>query len=506
MILFNILLGIAFWNLLMSVVNKQQENKLFCGIVGFSGKTNFRSEKINQLLLWNAFERGEDAAGIYSPKNGLKKSAKHVKEFLLENTIEEDRLLIAHVRAKTIGINNDNNAHPFEEGNVILCHNGTLSNHYSLKKKYNLDDYKYDVDSHVICAIMAQEKNFKVLSEIDGGAAILINSKVDPDTLYVYRNDKRPLFKGYFDGNMYISSIEESLKLIGCINIKEFKPDFIYTIKKGLIVGIPYKVANKPYDHFTTTTNRWGTLPEVMGSLLRCDSVNISNYAHVKADLTFNKKYLITGYDIKKKELQVVDNNKETHWVNSHSFDLKVFMTEGDYVRTLGDLRKTSNKDNIDPDIKKGDVLLITRDKYTGTVNCLHLDTNEYYEIKKEYLEVLTPAEKLFYTGPQQNEQTSLGFPEGSFNIDESINHNCNCEEEDINTSQEDDDEFYDLQVNEEELIKDFIKIDEVSQKFYKFAADFIPDEHLEKFNSLRAEMETQLLHCSDYYTQQTNA
>ena len=59
--------------MMMSIVNKQKTNRLYCGLIGFSGKTNFDKEKINLLMLWNSFERGKDATGIYTPKNGLVK-------------------------------------------------------------------------------------------------------------------------------------------------------------------------------------------------------------------------------------------------------------------------------------------------------------------------------------------------------------------------------------------------------------------------------------------------
>src|SRR5574343_244013 len=158
-----------------------------CGLVGFSGKSNFDLQTVKTIMLWNSFERGEDATGIYSPKNQIIKKAKHCKDFILDTPIEEDKLLIAHVRAKTIGLNVDKNAHPFMENNVVLAHNGTLKNHYALLRKYDLPFAQYDVDSHVMCGIMGKQNNFKVLSEIEGAAAVLIHNVETPDILYAYR-------------------------------------------------------------------------------------------------------------------------------------------------------------------------------------------------------------------------------------------------------------------------------------------------------------------------------
>ena len=56
-----------------------------CGISGFSGKNTFNNDKIIQLMMWNAFERGMDATGVYSPKNKLLKTTDHAADFLTVN-------------------------------------------------------------------------------------------------------------------------------------------------------------------------------------------------------------------------------------------------------------------------------------------------------------------------------------------------------------------------------------------------------------------------------------
>ena len=221
-----------------------------CGLFGFSGKTPCNKKYMQLGIIWNSLERGEDSTGIYSPINGLKKSLTKGSHYVLhdENDFKVDKIMIAHVRAKTVGSATVENAHPFERGNYILAHNGTLTNHRDLIHKYELDSSLYNVDSDVICGCIAKNNNFDVLKEIAGAAALLIHDKTNPELLYVFKNDQRPLWRGVdAKGNMYISSLCEPLYFMELFNVKEFKNDVIYTIKDGNIIK-SIKVKNTPYN------------------------------------------------------------------------------------------------------------------------------------------------------------------------------------------------------------------------------------------------------------------
>ena len=71
-----------------------------CGQLGYSGKTPCDIEKIKILLLWNSLERGEDSTGLYSPENGLIKTIKKGADFIIDNEIKPDLIMMAHARAK----------------------------------------------------------------------------------------------------------------------------------------------------------------------------------------------------------------------------------------------------------------------------------------------------------------------------------------------------------------------------------------------------------------------
>ena len=498
MTVINILLLIAIWNLLMSIINKQKTNLLYCGLIGFSGKTNFDKNKINTLMLWNSLERGKDSTGIYSPKNGVIKNADAGAKFLLSTPFEEDNLLIAHVRAKTVGAATIANAHPFLEDKVVLAHNGTLKNHWGLSRKYNLDYQKYDVDSHIMCAIMSKENNFKVLSEIEGAAAVLISNIDNPNILYAYRNGERPLFKGHVDGGMYISSIKESLELIGCKNVKEFKENYLYTIIDGLIQGTPKKIVNKPCVHVYNTQSSGKYVginspkgPDLIGCMLRMD-----HFANPPSNgLTFDKYYKVVGHTTNYACLIINDFDKEVE-VETWKFAVTLdYFSIGDYVKARELL--TYRKDNKVA-CNRGDICLVQEDDKKGVVLVLNLTRNETVSVEKYLLKRLTAQEQAEYNTVinndivLNNEDVNIMFPEGGFSTTPNYyNRDTDPEQEEYQEDQNGDSrDYFDMEVNEEKLVNDFQNISIASKDLIELVKGFIPEDKLEEFKSKKMELE----------------
>lgn len=230
---------------LLAFIFKPKPGTLACGLAGFSGKRNFNGEKIKFLMYWNSIERGKDATGVFTPKSDIVKDNIKAESFInsarLTKKIVPDRLLIAHVRAKTVGANSVDNAHPFEYGNVVLAHNGTLENHLELAKMYSFDSKNFPVDSQILANCInintQHDDSIKVLEQYKGAAAILYYNK-NLNSLFCYHDSKRPLFYGYVNGTeMYISSIKESLEAIDCSSIEEFEINTLYQISEGEIIS-----------------------------------------------------------------------------------------------------------------------------------------------------------------------------------------------------------------------------------------------------------------------------
>lgn len=494
-----------------------------CGLVGFSGKKNFNKDKINLLLIWNSFERGKDATGLYSNKNDLLKSTDAAPEFLEKIPYEEDNILIAHVRAKTIGSNSIKNTHPFVENNIVLAHNGTLKNHLGLMRKYELPFADFDVDSHVVAGIIGKENNFKVLSEIEGAAAMLIHDKTNPNTLYVFRNGERPLFKGSINGDMYISSLAESLLVIGCKNIKEFKENHLYTIVDGLIKGIPKKITNKPYIHvYDTITNvndvsyhtYYGhaspDVNELMHMMLKYDA-KIYNHGMMQNETcTYGNEYKVIGFDKSLNTVTIIDDLNYRCNVNIHRFNKgESYFTINDYVKCRSKLTIIGQQDVLA--IPKDQICLITKEYGNGNVEVLNLLTNEKYDVSKHFFKILSKAElKEFNTLDTQEELdfsdvTSLPnnlnipfFSEGYEEMDEYYNQDT---VDDSDSEEEDDhDEDLDLSVNEAKLVSDIENIQIGVADLVHFVKDFVPVNDEVEFKCLKIELDQTIAECLEFY------
>lgn len=272
------MLLIAFWNALMSKLNKNSNNIAYCGLIGFSSKKGqkFDINKIKLLFMYNQ-ERGTDASGIWTPVNGTHKTTDKASKFLATkfSEITPDCSLIGHVRSGTSYKTFVSAAHPFEGDNCVLAHNGTLTNTTALANKYNLT--QTGTDTELLHKIMEGNFNNKILTQIDGTASLLVADKgvklkrgQENSFLLAFRlNNERPLFYGFCEEGMYISSLEESLNAINCTDIKEFDTNTLYTIFEGGIINeskIPSRPIKTPYAHANYGHNNFNTYNNTVAS------------------------------------------------------------------------------------------------------------------------------------------------------------------------------------------------------------------------------------------------
>lgn len=186
-----------------------------CGIVGIIGwnKNQFfkpQQQAFKNLVYLDAF-RGEDGTGafgvnkwgnvdmiktkdpagifVYSPEYQAFE-AKMYNQF---------NIVVGHNRKATVGKIQDDTAHPFISGDVIMVHNGRFQNHDS--------HYKTEVDSEALCKYLeANEENLpKALSEIDGAFSVVwYNAKTQK--LRFWRNKERPMWHVIVGGFLYFAS------------------------------------------------------------------------------------------------------------------------------------------------------------------------------------------------------------------------------------------------------------------------------------------------------------
>ncbi len=185
-----------------------------CGIVGVVGNISFKEEKAFKQMLIVDVLRGPHSTGMIRVENSGKpyydKMATEPLDFIYNSDlfVKGDRIkglnkaLIGHNRFATMGIINDDNAHPFEFGDVIGVHNGTLSREYLS----NLPDYtKFDVDSENIFYSI-DKIGFKETYKKLHGAYVLVWYNKKEKKLNIIRNDKRPLYLSMNDNCFFFAS------------------------------------------------------------------------------------------------------------------------------------------------------------------------------------------------------------------------------------------------------------------------------------------------------------
>jgi len=413
----NVILGLILWNLLVSTIShklKLKNTRLYCGQLAFSSNKKFDPNKIKTLMYINAIERGMDATGVWSPLNDLDKSLVNGCGYSVSPWFKPkpDTILMAHMRAATVGDKkNVKNTHPFLRGNYILQHNGTLINHPDLFEKYELKKGDFHVDSDVIAGCIEKCDNIaEVLEQINGPAAIIIHDLRIKDRLYAFRNKERPLYYGKSPEGMYISSIEESLLLIQCKDVTEFKENTLYTIENDYIIDmikIKNKPYSKPYKYFNTT-------PLNLKLAINCRLRGLNNIVFHADGKQYNlvkgAYYIINQVvDIVKFEAVNVETS-EVVVLHHGNFNHEDIIKSDDYVMCLADIYATANPKH---QYMSKDVVYKCKNTFSdGELSIFNEDHTTFLcTLSKEYVRKLTPAEVLLYTDSKNETQPSLPVP-----------------------------------------------------------------------------------------------
>ena len=193
-----------------------------CGIVGIISKNKGGLYQTDLNMFKNMLVvdslRGEDSTGVFGiHKNLQAKTIKVAAEphmlFRTEQwrsfepkAIATMRILVGHNRYATRGAVNNDNAHPFNEGKIILVHNGTISN----QKEFNST---VEVDSHAITHALNERPAKEVLSEINGAFALVWYNR-EEGKMYIARNTERPLYYINTTTNTYFASEGNMLEYI----------------------------------------------------------------------------------------------------------------------------------------------------------------------------------------------------------------------------------------------------------------------------------------------------
>ena len=215
-----------------------------CGIIAYSGNKDVVPLLIKGLKRLEY--RGYDSAGIAVIKNNsienIKTSGK-VKdlELLIDDSIINGVIGIAHTRWATHGEPNDTNSHPHldQTGKFALIHNGIIENYSSLKVYLEERGVKFssETDTEVLVQLISyiyhkEKVSFedavrKSLKRVVGAYGIVIICSDEPKQMIAARHGS-PLVLGINKGEYFIASdaspiIEHTREVIYFDEAKELK-------------------------------------------------------------------------------------------------------------------------------------------------------------------------------------------------------------------------------------------------------------------------------------------
>lgn len=175
-------------------------------------------------------------------ENKLLKQPVHALDFLWTKRVQKQisklhdyNLVIGHNRAATRGEITRANAHPFQDGNICLVHNGTLTD------KTNLPDHlKYSVDSRAICHSMATIGVDATAKLLKGSFALVWVDHKDK-SLNFLRNSERPLFFAYSEIEDCLYWASEGLMLDWILNRRKIYDAEILKLKEDTLVSYTLK-------------------------------------------------------------------------------------------------------------------------------------------------------------------------------------------------------------------------------------------------------------------------
>lgn len=171
-----------------------------CGLVGIAGDLGAKHRDIFKTLLVIDTLRGPHSTGVMSV--GVDKSPVVLKKSVLPQELFDmgryskvvtfdSQVLMGHNRYATMGKVNSVNAHPFEHGDIVGAHNGTLTGKHLLPESNN-----FEVDSDNLVYAVNKLGTEEALAVTQGAFALSLYNQKD-HTLQLVRNSERPLFFAY---------------------------------------------------------------------------------------------------------------------------------------------------------------------------------------------------------------------------------------------------------------------------------------------------------------------
>ena len=225
-----------------------------CGVVGFSGIDG--AAELAFLGLYSLQHRGQESAGICAIGDGEARLHKGVG--LVADVFSADvlkgllgRTAVGHVRYSTAGGRDVLNAQPilvrYAEGDLVVAHNGNLTNAYDLKKQLVGEGaiFRTTSDSEVIVHLIARSREKSIdgqvvdaLNQLEGAFSLAITVG---EVMYAVCDPRgyRPLVLGRLEEGHVVVSETCALDILGAEYVRDIKRGEVLRIEGGSLRSLP---------------------------------------------------------------------------------------------------------------------------------------------------------------------------------------------------------------------------------------------------------------------------
>ncbi len=350
-----------------------------CGIVGVVGNIDYKAKKAFKDMIHMDILRGEHSVGIAAARLGgssdFHKRAMLPSDFFqLKKTKEvlddlTNTCLIGHNRYATVGAVSNHTAHPFECGDLLGVHNGTLRLRSSL-----LDFKDFAVDSENLYHNMANlglQDTYDKLHQSLQNAWSLAWMNNAAGTFHLLRNSERPMCYCLSKDRKAFFFASEWWMLEGALARNGIEHDTVYITNEDELYTIKLPEAKGEAISFITKKMVRTPLPVEIKPAINKDTSQFSKSSAgdrqrlIKNLLSMKGSKVTFGVDCVPNPTQQTEHF-DCHLVSDDAIGAKIFLTsqdiKGNEAKAALHLRLTTSYNY-----------------FKGTVKKVHFNDNEPY-------------------------------------------------------------------------------------------------------------------------------